>query len=212
MDDKFKLIAAARPNEELQERIDNREKYLPETVEASVDELQFRGVGFSDEELKVIAEDMQARRDLAASKPDSYGLFSDRDKNNFIEDPDAPLLFSRRAIYGFSVFFSVVFGSIMLAINVSKIAGKGKAALVVLFGLIYTVVTILIAKTLKLNSGLGVVISLLGAALIETLFWNRFIGNATLYRKRPIWISLAIAVVLAAGLIFVIVKYGQLSK
>lgn len=212
MDDKFKLIAAARSNEELQERIDNREKYLPETVEASLDELQFRGVEFSDEELKVIAEDMQARRDLAVSKPDSYGLFSDRDKNNFIEDPDAPLLFSRRAIYGFSVFFSVVFGSIMLAINVSKTAGKGKAVLVVLFGLVYTVVTILIAETLKLNSGLGVVISLLGAVLIETLFWNRFIGNATLYRKRPIWVPLAIAVVLAAGLIFVIVKYGQLGK
>ncbi|WP_259070457.1 hypothetical protein HDF24_10920 [Mucilaginibacter sp. X4EP1] len=212
MDNNFKLIAAARSNEELQERIDNREKYLPETVEASVDELQFRGVEFSDEELKIIAEDMQARRDLAESKPDSYGFFGNRDKNNLIEDPDAPLLFSKRAIYGFSVFFSVVFGSIMLAINVSKIAGKGKALLVVLFGLAYTVLTITLAENFNVSSSIGIVISIAGAYLIEVLFWNRFIGNATLYRKKPIWVPLAIGIAIAAGLIFVIVKYGQLGK
>jgi lipopolysaccharide export LptBFGC system permease protein LptF len=203
MDDQFKLRAATRSTEELQERVDNREKYLPETVEASVEELQIRGVEFSEEELTVIAEDMQARRSLAELKPDSYGMFGDRDKNNLIEDPDAPLLFSRRAIYGFSVFFSVFFGAVMLAMNVSKTSGKKNAIWVVLFGLAYTVAMILLLQNFKASTGLAIAPTILGAYLIEALFWNRFIGTSTLYRKRPIWVPLAIGIVIVGFFIFI---------
>jgi hypothetical protein len=203
MDDQFKLRAATRTDEELQERVDNREKYLPETVEASVEELQFRGVSFSDEELTVIAEDMQARRNLAAIKPDSYGMFGNRDSNNLIEDPDAPLLFSRRAIYGFSVFFSVFFGAVMLAMNVSKTSDKKNAAWVVLFGLGYTIAMVLLLQNFKTSTGLTIIPSILGAYLIEALFWNRYVGTSTLYRKRPIWIPLAIGIAILGVFIFI---------
>ncbi|TWJ04502.1 hypothetical protein JN11_00211 [Mucilaginibacter frigoritolerans] len=203
MDDQFKLRAAARTDEELQERVDNREKYLPETVEASVEELQFRGVEFSEEELTVIAEDMQARRNLAEIKPDSYGMFSNRDKNNLIEDPDAPPLYSRRAIYGFSVFFSVFFGAVMLAMNVSKTSGKKNAIWVVLFGLGYTIAMVLLLQNFKTSTGLTIVPSILGAYLIEALFWNRYVGTSTLYRKRPIWIPLAIGIAILGVFIFI---------
>jgi lipopolysaccharide export LptBFGC system permease protein LptF len=209
MDDQFKLCAATRSNEDLQERVDNREKYLPETVEASVEELKFRGVEFSAEELTVIAEDMQARRSLAEIKPDSYGMFGNRDKNNLIEDPDAPLIFSRRAIYGFSVFFSVFFGAVMLAMNVNKTSGKKNAIWVVLFGLAYTVAMVLLLQNFKTSTGLTIIPSILGAYLIEALFWNRYIGNSTLYRKRPIWTPLVIGIVIAGGLIFLILNYGD---
>jgi lipopolysaccharide export LptBFGC system permease protein LptF len=203
MDDQFKLRAATRTNEELQERVDNREKYLPETVEASVEELKFRGVEFSEEELTVIAEDMQARRSLAELKPDSYGMFGDRDKNNLIEDPDAPLLFSRRAIYAFSVIFSVFFGAVMLAMNVSKTSGKKNVIWVVLFGLAYTVATVMLLQNFKTSTGLTIIPSIAGAYLIEALFWSRYVGSSTLYRKRPIWIPLAIGIVVGGAFIFI---------
>ncbi len=67
MDNNFAFRATLKSGAELQNSIDNREKFLPETVEAAVKELQSRGVIFDDDELRVIAEDMQARREMAKS-------------------------------------------------------------------------------------------------------------------------------------------------
>src|ERR1700744_3329426 len=120
MDENFKFKASMRADGELRGIIDNREKYLPETVEASVEALQNRGIEFSEEELRVIGEDMDARRNMAGSTSANVSLFVNNDSVNHIEDPDAPRLYSKRAIYGFTIFFSALFGSILLASNISK--------------------------------------------------------------------------------------------
>ncbi|MCR8559474.1 hypothetical protein KXD93_17585 [Mucilaginibacter sp. BJC16-A38] len=208
MDENFKFRATMKSDEELHEYVDNREKYLPESVESAVEELQNRGVVFSDEELKVIAEDMQARRELAGTPPTSPSLFAFSDINNQIDDPDAPEFYSKRAIYVFSILFSVLFGSIMLAINVAKTPKSSRAALVALFGLGYTALTIVIAELLNLPAGAGIVISILGGYILNAFFWNKFIGNDTLYRLKPIWVPLTIGLVIAGGLLFIIFKYG----
>src|SRR6185437_6171353 len=106
MEDNFSLRAAAKSDEELYNYIDNREKYLPESVEAAVAELQNRGVEFSDEELNIIAEDMKARRATLSALGNSSGFFFDPERVKQVEDEDAPAFFTKRAIYGFSVFFS----------------------------------------------------------------------------------------------------------
>jgi hypothetical protein len=67
METDFSFLASSRSNQELIERIDNRQKYMPETVEASLAELQSRGHEFSDEEVKVIREDTQAQRAMPRS-------------------------------------------------------------------------------------------------------------------------------------------------
>ena len=198
MNDDFGLRATLQTEEELQNSINNREDYLPETVEAAVSELQSRGVEFSDEELTVINEDMQARRELANTKPEGYGVFSNRDKNNLVKDPAAPALYSRKVIYVFTVLFSVIFGSIMLAINVSKTPNRSKAILVVLAGLAYTIVLVMLAQRLHLGSGFTIITSVMGAYLMEMLFWDRYIGNSTLYRSKPYWIPLTVALVIVA--------------
>ncbi|MDP9079460.1 MAG: hypothetical protein M3O71_18665 [Bacteroidota bacterium] len=208
MDENFKFRATMKSDEELHEYVDNREKYLPESVESAVEELQNRGIVFSDEELKVIAEDMQARRELAGTPPTNPSLFAFSDINNQIDDPDAPEFYSKRAIYVFSILFSVLFGSIMLAINVSKTPKSSRAALVALFGLGYTALTITIAELLNLPTGAGIVISILGGYILNAFFWNKYIGNDTLYRLKPIWVPLTIGLVIVGGLLFIIFKYG----
>lgn len=50
---------------ELRYIIDNRENYLPESVLGAMTELKNRGTQFSDEEMRVVEEDMQARMDIA---------------------------------------------------------------------------------------------------------------------------------------------------
>ncbi len=207
MDDNFKLRAALKTDEELHDYVDNREKYLPESVEAAVAELQNRGEEFSDEELNVIAEDMQARRALAEVGSNSFSIFNGEAKNNQIEDPDALSFFSKGAILLFSLL-SVFFGAILLAINIYKTANRNKIVLVLLYGFGFNI----FVNILALSSGLGAIFVLAGncagAYSMEILFWNNYIGAPTLYRPRSILVPSIIAVIIIAFNVFVFF-YGK---
>lgn len=211
MDETFKWTASQQTDEQLHYFIDNREKYLPETVEAAVAELQNRGTVFSAEELQVIEEDMQARRDLAQEGVTNWGLFNNGEKELQIEDPAAPALFSKRAILLFSILFSVGFGSILLAVNVAQTPNKGKAPLVVLFGFIYTIGMALLAQRFHFNSSFTIVTGFAGAYLLDILFWNKYIGSATLYRVRQIWIPLLIGLAIAIPVIYVVLTQSHVK-
>jgi hypothetical protein len=211
MDDTFKFRAALRRDDELNERVNNREKYLPETVEASVDELKHRGVSFSDEELKVIGEDMQARRDQANSQNSSGGLFRNADKKMQVKDPDAPVFYSKGAIYGFSILFSVLFGSVMLAININQTPKRGRAIWVVLYGFIYTALEVIIGYGMHpgSDSSFAVIGGIIGTIPLNSWFWRSYLGNATLYRAKPVWIPLIIGLIIWIPLIYLIILGGN---
>jgi len=197
MESKFSFLATGRTNEELLERIDNRQKYLPETVEASVTELQFRKHEFSDEELKVITEDVQAQRNNAVMVTSNPSLFNSDYKNTIVEDADAPLMYSRRAIYLFALFFGGLFGSIMMAMNISKTEKKNNAVIAILFGIVFTALQVYLVS--KANPGSGGSFQYLGgliaAYILNYVFWRNYIGYATFYRARQIWVPLIIGVI-----------------
>lgn len=203
MNDYFKQKAKLKTDAELRVYIDHREKYLPESVEAAVAELQNRGFEFSEEELKVIIEDMQARRAQLPST-NNFNLFKYSDSYNQIEDEEAPLFYSKRAIYVFSVLFSVLFGSVMLAMNVAKTKGAAKSLLVVLFGILYTGFIFTIAVRFNLNTFSGLFLSMIGAYFMIAFFWGRFIGNEVLYRPRKIWGPLIVGIILVAAFVIMI--------
>ncbi|MDP9047364.1 MAG: hypothetical protein M3N14_04455 [Bacteroidota bacterium] len=210
MDDNFKLRAVLKTDEELHSCIDNREKYLPETVEAAVAELQHRGVEFSDEELKVISEDMQARREIAEAGTGIFGVFNTNWDNNMVDDPEAPAMFSKRVIFAFSVLFSVFFGSILLAINVSKTKHRGNMVLVLLYGFGFTIAQGLFLRAYTLNPILSLASSIAGAYIMDNLFWNRYVGNSTLYRSRPIWVPLIIGIAIVVAYLLMAKSLGAL--
>jgi hypothetical protein len=130
--------------EELSKVIESRRKYLPETVEAAITEAQYRGLVFSDEELKTINEDIKTQRDNAAiGDQASSGLFNNNYKYNLVEDPKAPLLYSKRAIYIFTVLCGALFGSIMLAINSGKVKNYNGILWISLFGIVFTILQVI---------------------------------------------------------------------
>jgi hypothetical protein len=104
MEFNFNSPLSNKSDAQLQERIENRQKYMPETIQAAISELQHRGHLFTDEELKIYNQDIQAKLKNAALEKRTGGLFSKAYDYNIVEDPDAPLLYSRRAIYIFSFF------------------------------------------------------------------------------------------------------------
>ena len=204
MDLKFEVTASGKSDTELLDTIENRQKYLPETIEASVAELKYRGHTFTDEELRVITEDVEAHRQNANFKGQRGGLFTNNFKKNIIEDPDAPEFYSRRVVYIFAFLFSTLFGSILLAMNIYKTDKPARMLWVLLFGVVYTAFEILVGENMHSGSSPGILLSLVGALILESFFWNQFIGNATFYRARPIWVPLIIGVVLFAFIIWAI--------
>lgn len=195
------------------ERVDNRQKYMPETIEASLAELQRRGKEFSDEELRYIHEDIQARRSHAGAISGKIGIFNSEYKNVIVEDPDAPLMYSTLAIYLFTFFMGPLFGSIMMAMNLAK-KGKGNAvAGVVLFGLGLSVLAGILTNSVQASSGgsVRIIFGIVGAYCLNYLFWRPYIGFSTFYRARQIWSALIIAIVLGAIVILGMV-YGPTYK
>jgi len=208
MDLNYSYIASSLTTMELLERIENRQKYMPETIEAAVAELQYRKYEFSEEELKVVNEDIQALRANAALVTNAKGLFSKDYKNVIVLDPDAPRLYSRMAINIFTVLFGALFGSIMMAMNLNKFEKSKEAAWVILFGVGFTIVQYIVLSNVPgSSSSIQVVFGFIGAYLIDFIFWKLYIGYATFYRKRPIWIPLIIALIFAS-LIIASVIYG----
>lgn len=202
MDEKFKYLASRRSDAELYERINNREKYLPETVEASVAELQARGEIFEDDVLAAISADMDARRQNAEAPATNSGMFNNADKAQQVEDPDAPDFYSKRAIYAFAILFSVLFASIMFAVNVGKTDRKVNIIWVLLFGFAFTVVEIMIAFTVSASFGLALIFGIIGAYIINYFMWPSFLGKSALYRVKPIWIPLIIGLSFCALYIY----------
>jgi hypothetical protein len=204
MDDSFKFRATLRTNDELRERVNNRANYMPETVVASLAELQSRGEQFSDDEVMTITADLQARRDHASLQNSSGSLFNNSDKKLQVKDPDAPAFYSKGVIYGFSILFSVLFGSVMLAININQTQKRAGVMWVVLYGFVFTAIEGIILSSIETSSSLAVVGAILGAMPLNYLFWRHYLGNETVYRPRPVWIPLIIGLAIWIPIMYLI--------
>ncbi|PST82711.1 hypothetical protein C7T94_08630 [Pedobacter yulinensis] len=125
-------------------------------------------------------------------------------KEHVVDDPEVPLFYSQSAIYAFSILFSVLFGSFMLAANCRTVGKSGW--LVIAVGLLYTVFAGAAVNSLDLNPGLGgsFLINGLGVVLMYEFFWKRHIGKETKYRAKPIWKPLCIGLVLFALLVYLL--------
>jgi len=207
METAFSYTAPLKEKESLENVIENRQKYLPETVEAAVAELQHCGQVFSEDELKAINDDIKAQRDNAAMGGGSSAIFNSNYKYNLVEDPNAPLLYSRRVLYIFTVLFGAVFGSIMLAINSSKLKNNIGIVWILLFGVIFTILQIIGANYANIGGSYATLCGLIAGLCIDRLFWNLVIGNSTFYRAKAFWIPLAIGVLLG-GLILLSIFYN----
>ena len=65
-----------------------------------------------------------------------------------------------------------------------------------LFGGLFTILQIGIVETAHTTGSLNILFSIVSAYIVETYFWNRFIGNSTFYRAKPIWVPLGIGLAL----------------
>lgn len=203
---------SSKTDEELRESIDNRENYLPETVLNAVAELQRRGHEFSNEELQVISEDMQARMEIVSGTTPAFGIINDNYKDALVEDPDAYEFYSRRVIKVFTFFFSAFFGAILMAINIGKTKDYNGVVLVLVFGMGISVVEQVLAGAIGLGAGATIFFAFINASLIDALFWNKYIGNTTLYKARAYVVPLIIGLLLTAIVVWSMFQLNGIVK
>ena len=195
---------------ELRFIIDNRENYLPESVLGAMAELKKRGTEFSDEEVQVVEEDMQARMEIAERAAQSSTFFADSGSDLQVGDPDAYQFYSRRVIKLFTFFFSPVFGAILMAMNISKTKNNAAIPRVILFGLGAIFAENLIAAFVGLTAFINIAFAFANAYLIDMLFWDKYIGKATLYKARNFWTPLIIGI--ALSILLVVATLHQLNS
>jgi len=119
---------------------------------------------------------------------------------NLVRDEDAPPLFTKRAIYGFSVFFTVIFGAVLLAINLKE--NPKARTFVILFGIAYTSFAIYILNIMERSTSLTLLVNMVGAAALNSFFWDRYIGKNTSYRAKQVWKPLIISILIAIPFIW----------
>jgi hypothetical protein len=190
----FVKLMASKSDEGLQEYIDNRTKFTPVAVYTAIDELKKRGRTFTDEEFTQIVNDIEKHQEISKKRVAESDAGQKWDKN-IVDDINAVELYSQKAIYGFSIAFGVLFGSILMALNLKRTSTKKSIALTIAFGLTYTVIQLYLLSFIPRNTGLTLFASLGGALILNYVFWKKFIGADTPYRKRSIITPLIIGLI-----------------
>lgn len=112
-------------------------------------------------------------------------------------EQNLPELYSKTLILMFAILFSTIFAAALLIVNLRSL-GKNKPALVVgLFGLIFVIATAVVMQVFALSPSLTIIANVIGAAILNEFFWNKYIGSDFSFKKKswikPTLISIAIA-------------------
>ena len=121
---------------------------------------------------------------------------------------ELPELFSKTLILIFAILFSVLFAAVLLVLNLRRLGKKTQALWVLLFTFGYLVLTALILQMTGLNPSWTFVANVLGAAILNEFFWNKFIGRDFEYQRRG-WIKpILIAILIAMLFFFLVLQIG----
>ncbi|MES2279036.1 MAG: hypothetical protein V4592_23590 [Bacteroidota bacterium] len=188
--------------------VKNPENYSTESVEEAIAELQRRGRVFTEQELAIMRQPLPPEDNIYTGVPVIHrGWKTRRSKYNIVQDLDAPLLYSQGAIFSFTALCGSIFGAVLLAANIKSLGHKKQSAWIIVFGIVYIIIQISILRNIEMGF-ISTYSFNLGSALIFDFFWHRYIGYNTLYRAKPIWKPLIIAIIIHA-LLFLSLIYGK---
>ena len=116
-------------------------------------------------------------------------------------------LYSKQAIRGFSVFFTTIFGGVLLMQNLKQVGKKKEAYISILFSIAYTIISILIVNIPeKPITSITIFINMIGGYLLIYLFEEKHIPNKSEYKNKkilkPFIISILIMIPFILAMIF----------
>ncbi|MCG1037345.1 hypothetical protein [Polaribacter sargassicola] len=181
-----------KSNKELEEIIQQKDKYTNEALQAVVWLLEDRGLLQKDEiVIEGVSNIVEEKVEIKINKEPSF------------EEFEQPLLYSKSAIQGFTIFFSPFFGAILLMSNL-KAQKKQKARnQVLLFVILYTIITYLVLSAFPTMMFLSLAFNVLGSLVLIEYFWNKNLGKNIRYTKKGITKPLLISFLVVLLLVFI---------
>ena len=157
--------------------------------------MKARNIHLTEEELTIAKKDIREFPESDLSNNDF------KQKHLIVQDETAPLLYSKRAIWGFTFFFGALVGSILLTINLDRNRYKGTLP-VLLFGFIASFgLGFLVTNYIEPQGRLIFIFNGFAALILNELFWNKYIGKETQFRRRSIKVPLAIGLTFITAII-----------
>ena len=208
MENEFENEVKQKTDSQIKEIVVNFQNYRGLLAEAARKELRSRGIELTEDEKKIIEATKNRRKQTAIELQEESTKRQNNDyQRNVVDNEDAPELYSVRVLTAFSALFSVLFGGIMMAMNLKRIKADKGIIPVLLFSFAYTAFVIAFVNWFKLR-GIGTSLNIVGSVFLTKLYWKKYIGEELKYRSRAFWIPAIIGVALV-GLILLAVISGQ---
>lgn len=119
---------------------------------------------------------------------------------------NAPHLYSKALILIFSLLFSPIFAAVLLMSNLKTVGKNKERTIVLLFAIGYLFATAAVLQIFNLPPNLTFIANVIGAAILNEFFWNKYIGREREYVKKG-WIKPALISV-AVALFFLLLVMG----
>ncbi|MDP4186540.1 MAG: hypothetical protein Q8905_00700 [Bacteroidota bacterium] len=139
-----------------------------------------------------------------------FSFFSTDWKYNVVDNENVSVLYSRKAIYFFTVFCSVFFGGTLMFLNLRKLKNKQGQVIVAIYTILYGVISFIILAQFERSTILTLIVSMIGSFPLYNYFWEKYVGRATEYKPKPIWIPLIIALLILA--LYMIVVFTNVES
>jgi len=186
-----------KSNKELEIILKEKDNYNQEAIQAVVWEMEVRNLIQKTDDLykdtfreKVVTEIVEEPLDQ---------------EDNLSSETLLPQLYSKRAIQGFTIFFSTIFGVLLLMQNFKEMNKTLARKQVLFFGIAYTTISAILLNYLPKMFFITLLFNMIGYAILSEFFWNKNLGNQLEYKKKEIWKPLMIS--FAIMLFFVLLQF-----
>lgn len=125
-----------------------------------------------------------------------------------------PKIYSKQAIVFFSVFFSAIFGAVLLMQNLKDAGKRSEANKVLFYAILYTVLTIVIVNIpAKPQTALSFLCNFGGGIVLGEVFFKKHFPKEDAYEKKTIWKPLFISfLILVPFVLAMIYSIDEMAK
>jgi len=106
-------------------------------------------------------------------------------------------IYSKKAVWGFSIFFTTIFGGVLLMQNLRDLNKKKEGYQVLVFSILYSALGIYLASlTETANTSMNFVVNVVGGIILTGFFFKRYVPDESNLPKKKIWKALIISLLI----------------
>jgi hypothetical protein len=117
-----------------------------------------------------------------------------------------PKIYSKRAIWGFSFFFSTIFGAVLLMQNLRGIGKKKESYIVLFLSILYTTLTIYIVNIPEEpKTSLTYLCNIVGGVILTEYVYTKYFSDDQNIEKKKIWKPLIISILITIPFVLALI-------